>query len=164
MIGKRRESLLGDGWKAALRLPSVLVAAAIVAAGCGDPANLPRPAMPVKVTVEPHLPDTLDLGVHLKLQSLVDEEITVTVEIESDALRNDPARDDPGIHPIFWGDGPVQLTLAPRATLDFWFARGQLAPEDPIVVTHGVYAAQLVRVPADAGRGPVEAIAIGPVE
>lgn len=140
------------------------VATAALLAACGDAPGLPRPRMPVKVTVEPHNPDTLALGVRLKLENLLDEAVTVTVEIESESLRSDPDAGDLSIHPIFRGDGPVELTLAPRAAIDFWFAGGQLAPDDSIVVTHGVYAAQLVRVPADATRGPVEAIAVGPVE
>ena len=142
----------------------VLAAVAFLLAGCGPASGPPRPLMPVRVTVEPHVPGTLELGVHLKLENLADEAITVAVEIESDALRNSPGSDDPSVHPIFRGDGPVEITLSPRGTLDFWFTQDQLSAEDPILVTHRAYAAQLVRVPADAMRGSIEAIAIGPVE
>lgn len=132
--------------------------------GCGAADEAPRPMMPVKVTVEPHIPGTLDLGVHLRLENLKDEILTVTVEIDSDLLGNSPDGKDLSLHPIFWGDGPVEVTLNPRATLDFWFSSSQIAPEDPITVTHGRYAALLVRVPTEAEPRAVEAIAIGPVE
>lgn len=144
-------------------LASLAIASAVVF-GCDSSAVLPRPAMPVRVTLETHLPETLELGVHLRLENLLEEAITVAVDIDSESLRNDPGRDDLSIHPIFRGDGPVQVTLAPKGMIDYWFSRGQLSPEDPIVITHLSYAAQLVRVPADTGRGTVEAIAIGPVE
>lgn len=139
-----------------------LVALLPVACELGTPT--PRPAMPVRVSIEPHIPDTLELGVHLKLENLLDESVTVLVEIDSDALRNSPDRDDLSMHPIFRADGPVEVSIPARGKLDFWFTREQLSPEDPVVVTHERYAAQLVRVPVDAGKGPVEAIAIGPVE
>ena len=145
-------------------LRAALALAALIPAACDLAPDTPRPVMPVRVTIEPHIPDTLDLGVHLRLENLVDEPITVTVEIDSDSLRNDPGGDDLSIHPIFRGDGPVQVTLSPKGELDFWFTRGQLATDDPVVITHANFAAQLVRVPADATRGVVEAIAIGPVE
>jgi len=145
-------------------VPAAMVATVVMSHGCGEAADMPRPMMPVKVTVEPHIPDTLDLGVHLRLKSLSDETITVSVEIESDSLSNSPESEDLSIHPIFRGDGPVEITIEPGAEVDFWFTRGQLSPEDPIIVTHRTYAAQLVRVPVDATKGPVEAIAIGPVE
>lgn len=137
---------------------------AVFAVACDLGSSTPRPAMPVRVSIEPHIPDTLDLGVHLKLENQLDEAVTVVVEIDSDALRNSPGRDDLSMHPIFRGDGPVEVSIPARGKLDFWFSNGQLAPDDPVVVTHQRYAAQLVRVPTEATKGPVEAIAIGPVE
>jgi hypothetical protein len=145
-------------------LSAAVLLVVLVSAACDVVSDTPRPAMPVRVTIEPHIPGTLELGVHLRLENLVDESVTVTVEIDSDSLRNEPGGDDLSIHPIFRGDGPVQVTLAPKGQIDFWFTRDQLAAEDPILVTHSLYAAQLARVPADAKRGVVEAIAIGPVE
>jgi len=143
---------------------ATLAVAVLLPAACDLESDTPRPAMPVRVTIAPHIPDTLELGVHLRLENLADEPITVNVEIDSESLRNDPGGDDLSIHPIFRGEGPVQVTLSPRGELDFWFTRGQLATDDPVVITHANFAAQLVRVPADATRGVVEAIAIGPVE
>jgi hypothetical protein len=134
-------------------LSAAVLLVVLVSAACDVVSDTPRPAMPVRVTIEPHIPGTLELGVHLRLENLVDESVT-----------NEPGGDDLSIHPIFRGDGPVQVTLAPKGQIDFWFTRDQLAAEDPILVTHSLYAAQLARVPADAKRGVVEAIAIGPVE
>lgn len=160
--GPDRSLCMSSSFRIILSAAALLVA--LVSAACDSSSGAPRPAMPVRVTIEPHIPGTLELGVHLRLENLVDESVTVTVEIDSDSLRNDPGGDDLSIHPIFRGDGPVQVTLSPRGQLDFWFTKGQLAAEDPILVTHAFYAAQLARVPADAKRGVVEAIAIGPVE
>lgn len=153
----------GRRWTPMKVFVAIAVAAGL-AAGCGDASDLPHHLMPVKVTVGPHLPDTLDLGVHLKIESLADEILTLTIQIDSERLRNSPGRDDLSLHPIYRGDGPVQITLQPRANLDFWFTQDQLAPDDSIVVTARNCAPRLVRVPTDAKRGPVEAIAIGPVE
>jgi len=139
--------------------------ATVIPSGCGLGEESPRPIMPVKVTVEPHIPGTLDLGVHLRLENLADEVVTVTVQIESELLGTESGGGkDLSLHPIFWGDGPVEVTINPKATLDFWFSNGQVAPEDPITVTHALYAAMLVRVPTESEPRTTEAIAIGPVE
>ncbi len=143
---------------------AAMVAAVATIGGCGGSPESPRPLMPVKVTVEPHIPGTLELGVHVRLESLSDEPITVMVDIESDALRADPMSDDPTIHPIFRGDGPVEVSLTSRGNADFWFTRGQLDPGDRIVVTHAAFAAQMARVPTAEAAETVEAIAIGPVD
>jgi len=152
-------------YRVAGRLARLLVVATalVVALGCGAESG-PKPAMPVRVTVEPHVPGSLALGVHLKLENVGDLPLTVLVSVESQTLRSWSGRKDLSIHPIFRGEGPAEVTLEPGSLADFWFSADQVAPLDPILVSHPRYATLLVKVPEDARSGVIEAIAIGPVE